>query len=113
MRKIKHLFRQLWQWIFSRGPEPYVVSQTEDEPKKLKPRKVYLLGEPGHEWVAVFLCPCGCSEVIRLNLLKHGDRPTWQVQREPKNRLSLTPSVWRNGGCRSHFFLTHGHIRWV
>jgi hypothetical protein len=57
------------------------------------------------------ICPCGCKEVINLNLLKTV-RPRWSVKEHPDRTVTLTPSVWRQKGCRSHFFLRRGRIEW-
>ncbi|WP_436231260.1 DUF6527 family protein [Caballeronia sp. LjRoot29] len=57
------------------------------------------------------ICPCGCGEVIELNLLKQA-RPCWSAEEHPDGTISLVPSVWRQRGCRSHFFLRRGGIEW-
>ena len=43
-----------------------------DLPDKLIPGVAYIVGEDGHNWAAGFLCPCGCSEVVQLNLVPLG-----------------------------------------
>ncbi|MGZ3720724.1 MAG: DUF6527 family protein [Bdellovibrionota bacterium] len=55
------------------------------------------------------LCPCGCQEVIQLSLLED-DSPRWAFSVTSKGRISVTPSVWRVRGCKSHFFVTDGAI---
>jgi hypothetical protein len=57
------------------------------------------------------ICPCGCGEVIELNLLEQA-RPRWSVQEHPDRTITLAPSVWRQKGCRSHFHLRRGRIDW-
>lgn len=60
---------------------------------------------------ALFLCPCGCHSVITLSLqLAH--RPRWTVRESKKNRPSMRPSVWRDVGCLSHFWVEDGRIYW-
>lgn len=112
---------RLWAWFLSlfRGrlrreedPDPLYTTQTfPDEPDQLEPLVVYLIGENEHLWHAALLCPCGCGEVIRLNLLTD-DEPCWRVQLSRKG-VSFKPSIWRTTGCRSHFFLRSGRILWV
>ncbi|MGE0288414.1 MAG: DUF6527 family protein [Bradyrhizobium sp.] len=57
------------------------------------------------------MCPCGCGEVIELNLLQQA-RPCWNAQEHQNGTVSVTPSVWRRKGCRSHFWLRRGRIDW-
>jgi len=73
---------------------------------------VYLVGENGDEWVAAFICPCGCKQVINLNLLEYEGRPVWKVQEDSRGRASIVPSVWRHVGCKSHFIIRDGEIIW-
>ena len=73
---------------------------------------VYVVGEQGNEWLAAFYCPCGCKAEIHLNMLCCDDRPTWSVSEDFRRRATLIPSVWRNIGCKSHFLVTNGRIRW-
>jgi hypothetical protein len=83
----------------------------EDLPDALSPGSVYLAGEGENLWAAAMLCPCGCGEVIELNLLPQV-RPRWAVDEHVDGKLTLTPSVWRQKGCRSHFILRDGRIIW-
>lgn len=60
---------------------------------------------------ALFLCPCGCRSVITLSLqLAH--EPRWTVRESNKRRPSMRPSVWRDIGCFSHFWVEDGRIYW-
>lgn len=60
---------------------------------------------------AMFRCPCGCESVISLPL-RPPHQPRWQCWADPVGRPTLTPSVWRNSGCRSHFWIKHGRALW-
>lgn len=56
-------------------------------------------------WQAcTLLCPCGCNAVISLSLLPN-TKPKWSV-----NGDTLTPSVNRTVGCKSHFSITNGIV---
>ena len=58
---------------------------------------------------ALFLCPCGCRSVIALSLqLAH--RPHWTLRESEERRPSMKPSVWRDIGCFSHFWVEDGRI---
>jgi hypothetical protein len=77
----------------------------------LKPFTVYLSGEGEHLWAAAMICPCGCGDVVELNLLKQV-RPCWNFKEHPDGSISLMPSIWRQKGCCSHFLVRYGRIDW-
>lgn len=89
----------------------YGLELTAEVPDALRPRTLYVVGENGHRWFAAFLCPCGCGAVIQASLLPNS-RPHWQLSEHLDGTVSLHPSVWRTKGCRSHFVLKRGRIRW-
>jgi hypothetical protein len=95
----------------SRKPKLFRSIRVEEFPDKLEQAKVYLAGEGDNLWAASMICPCGCGEVIELNLLKQA-RPRWSAQEHSDGTISLAPSVWRQKGCRSHFYVRHGRIDW-
>lgn len=90
----------------------YRWTRVAEPPDRLSPRIVYIVGQGGHLWSAEFLCPCGCGATVRLSLHKEG-RPRWTVQTHRDGRVSLSPSIWRKVGCRSHFFITDGLIKYA
>jgi hypothetical protein len=89
----------------------YTIQVVEEEPEKLRPKSVYLVGEKENIWYAVFACPCGCNERVYTKFVKES-RPRWSFEVNLDNSISLSPSVWRNKGCKSHFFLRKGKIQW-
>jgi len=60
---------------------------------------------------ALFKCPCGCGSVITLSL-QAVHSPRWQLTESVCGRPTLYPSVWRDKGCLSHFWLKDGRILW-
>ena len=72
---------------------------------------LYVLGENGHLWSAALLCPCGCGDTIEVSLHQEG-RPRWRLTEYGDGKVSLSPSIWRTTGCRSHFILDRGLIQW-
>lgn len=72
---------------------------------------IYVVTSHGYKKWAQFQCPCGCGEVILLNL-SPSRRPRWQVHKTLFCQATLSPSIWRTEGCRSHFFLRRGKIEW-
>ncbi|MFZ5894779.1 MAG: DUF6527 family protein [Myxococcota bacterium] len=95
---------------FARGAQLYTVAHAEEEPEDLAPMTVYAIGEGSHLWHVAMLCPCGCGAKIQLNALPD-DEPCWTLV-ATDGVPTLSPSVWRKVGCRSHFFLRSGRIRW-
>lgn len=105
---------RIWHWVrslFKRGEPPFHVEKLDEDPKSLRPCMLYLVGDGPIPWKAMLLCPCGCGEVIELNLAPPGP-PLWRATANSDRTLSLHPSVWRTSGCRSHFWLRSGHIVW-
>jgi hypothetical protein len=103
------------RWARSRWFQPelefFRFTRADEMPDRLKSSTVYLCGEGEHLWAAAMVCPCGCGEVIQLNLLKQV-RPYWNAVEHPDGAVSLAPSVWRQKGCRSHFFIRKGRVDW-
>ena len=92
------------------GRKSYSLVRVEDLPETLREGRLYVAGEAGYEWATALVCPCGCGDVIHLNLLSRA-RPCWTFS-EKDGKVGLEPSVWRRQGCRSHFFLRRGEIEW-
>jgi hypothetical protein len=64
-------------------------------------------GRPRH---LVLRCPCGCGDDISLNLDPTAG-PCWRlIRRDP---LTVVPSVWRETGCESHFFVWRHEVDWL
>lgn len=107
-------FRRVLAWflaLFGGPTRPYRTVFLDELPNHLKDQVIYVVGEGEHLWYAAMLCPCGCGETLQMSLHREG-RPRWELKRHSDGTVSLTPSVWRKVGCRSHFFLEHGQIKW-
>lgn len=72
---------------------------------------IYIIGENDNYWMLGFKCPCGCNELIQLNLLEEAS-PSWNYFLTD-NIISIRPSIWRNTGCKSHFFIHKGNVKWA
>jgi len=83
------------------------VDELPDAPQE---GQLYLIGGTT-PWAAAMVCPCGCGTVIQLSLLTN-ESPSWSVTFDRAGLPTLSPSVWRTQGCRSHFFLRCGSIVW-
>jgi hypothetical protein len=108
---ILHVPRLLYSLVPKRKPRLYRAVRVEDLPEGPEPYRVYIAGENNHVWGAAMVCPCGCRSVIQLNLLRQV-QPRWSIQEHKDGSVSVTPSVWRQKDCRSHFVLHHGRVRW-
>lgn len=61
---------------------------------------------------AYLKCPCGCGDILSLSLMK-SIKPNWKL-RIDKNKLpTLYPSIWREDGCESHFWIWKGKLEWA
>jgi len=56
-------------------------------------------------------CPCGCGYAIELLVVAEA-KPRWDVKVDGNGVPTLTPSVWLQKGCRSHFRVLEGRIHW-
>lgn len=72
---------------------------------------IYVTTSHGHAKWAQFRCPCGCGEIVLLNL-SPSRRPRWTISNGLFGQATVSPSVWRTEGCGSHFFIRRGRIEW-
>jgi hypothetical protein len=106
-----------FSWLFSKlafwnKPKPYTTIFVEDYlPDNLKPRTIYVVHENGAHEQAAMICPCSCGQVLQMNLLQD-ERPCWKVTQHTDGTASLHPSVWRQKGCKSHFWFRKGQVIW-
>ena len=110
MRMLRSVLQWLVAWIYPtkvRWQSEYVEELPDDPQKGI----VYLVKEGEQVWLAVLRCPCGCNSVIQLCCIRKS-RPSWRYQINSDGGVSLHPSVWRTTGCKSHFFIRDGKIRW-
>lgn len=84
----------------------------DDLPDDFEKEIIYIIGEQNYEWAVAFTCPCGCTEIIQLNLLKDV-RPCWTVDISRAGYITINPSVHRRIGCKAHFFITNGKVSWA
>lgn len=88
----------------------YRVAIDQDVPERIESRTLHLIGEQDKFWLAVMKCPCGCQDVINLPMSANA-RPCWKAFIQ-SNKPTLSPSIHRTTGCRSHFFLKAGRVVW-
>ena len=111
MKFFTRIWRRFRNWWASAWDRPYSSVKVEELPDRLAKKTLYIAGEGPHLWSVAMICPCGCGEVLQMSLLQDA-RPRWTVSVDSKGVPSLSPSVWRKVGCKSHFFLVGGRIQW-
>lgn len=125
LNQIKKLFSKLWASPERDGSSKkdnllpskklykkyYSYLNVDEIPEEIEDNKMYHVGEGEFKWLLVFKCPCGCREIIQLNLLKEA-RPVWRVKIHDNREVSLYPSVNRQVNCKSHFNITRNSVRW-
>ena len=110
MKRLRFLIRALGRRLLRRPPL-FSTTYVEDLPDAVAGGQLYVVGEGGYTWCAAMVCPCSCGETLQMSLLLEG-RPRWTFEEQSDGTPTLHPSVWRQVGCRSHFFLRKGVVIW-
>lgn len=87
------------------------VELVPERPVRPKPHRLYVTQQQGEPAFGCLVCPCGCGDTLQLRFFGER-RPRWSVTWDLRHKPTVTPSVWRQSGCRSHFYLDAGRIRW-
>jgi hypothetical protein len=84
------------------------IKHVENVPEDgFQPGILYVFGDSK----CAFKCPCGCGVGIWLNLAG-ANRPRWDLT-EKDGIPTVTPSINRVVGCKSHFWIREGRIQWA
>jgi hypothetical protein len=76
------------------------------------PRRDLVLARDGEEdWCVGMRCPCGCGRPIELLVVPEA-KPRWNLSLDNKGYPNLSPSVWIQKGCKSHFWVRGGRVHW-
>ena len=111
--------RRFIQWIIGlfRKEQPgismdfYQFQYVEGFPYHFKELTIYIDHDELGYNSAMCNCPCGCGDLIELNLIPP-IRPLWHIS-EIKKRATVAPSVNKTGGCNSHFYIRDGVVIWI
>lgn len=87
------------------------VDSSVDPAAALNGHKLVLIGPAEKPKWLRFACPCGCGQIIALNLMA-SHYPRWQVQLHDDGSLTAVPSV-DSRICGSHFWIRRSKIDWV
>jgi hypothetical protein len=102
---------RFWRRI-SRRQISYRACHVADAPDILDDGLVYIVGADGYDWSALMRCPGKCGKRLEMNLLPSA-KPVWRVTEGKDGSVSLHPSVWLKTGCKCHFVVRDGNVRWV
>ncbi len=109
MMDIRKWWRNVWAQF---GPgRRMIVIEGDSLPQSMPRRDLVLAREDGEDWCVGMRCPCGCGDIIELLVIAEA-KPRWDVKADRENRPTLSPSVWRKTGCRSHFWVRRGRVHW-
>lgn len=105
--------RKWWRDVWARfGPaRRLIVIEGDSLPQSMPRRDLVLAREDGEDWCVGMRCPCGCGDIIEL-LVTAEAKPRWDISADRERRPTLSPSVWRKTGCRSHFWVRRGRVQW-
>lgn len=114
---LRGLSSQNQEWWFERQPLPPIsfpdIRVVDRPPQNAEVEKncFYLVSDGRRRKWALFQCPCGCGDIVTLSLQRI-HRPHWGVRKNRHGRVNLQPSVWRDIGCLSHFWIHDGRVYW-
>lgn len=106
----------LWRWAYRHldtvlPRRKVVVADSDALPLKLPRRDLVVVRDDGEDWSVGLQCPCGCRRRVELLLVEEAT-PRWDLTVDSRGIPTLRPSVWLKGGCKSHFFIVEGRVRW-
>lgn len=81
----------------------------EAEAKLIEPGDAALVVR-GRTRSVIIACPDGCGETLVVNVDPRAGK-AWRIDTRGEG-VTLYPSVWREGGCKSHFIIWRGLLIW-
>ena len=109
MKDFKFIIIKIWSKYAPR--RKLIINEGDTPPKRIKSRNLYLAQEDGEEWAIALKCPCGCGDRLELQLTPES-RPHWKLLNNNEKHPTIHPSIWRQRGCKSHFWIKKGRILW-
>ncbi len=90
-----------------RFAELVVVKDQTAAGEALQPGRLIVVNRGRPRWLK-FHCPCGCGDVVSLNLDPRAG-PRWSLTVRG-SRVTVRPSIWRETGCGSHFIIWESRV---
>jgi hypothetical protein len=99
-------------WSLNQFKYKVEIIPDNPNPDNLKNDIIYVVGEKRFVKWAYLKCPCGCNESIMLSLNKT-NYPSWSVKQDKLGRATISPSINKLDGCKSHFLIKKGKLIWA
>lgn len=114
MKKLFIINRIIKDMLWKHKQFQYKVELIPDNPgsENLEKNIVYIVGGKKFVKWAYLKCPCGCNAPIMLSLNKL-NYPSWSVKQDKVGRATISPSINKLDGCRSHFVIKKGKVIWT
>ena len=100
--------------MYNLGQSNFKIRFVSENPSKedIVENTITIVGGKNFRKWAYLRCPCGCGDILMLSLLKE-TTPNWNLKIDRYGRPSITPSIWKTDGCKSHFFIKKGKLKWA
>jgi hypothetical protein len=114
MRKLSTFNQLIRDALWTPKVFRYKVEIIADNPNPdlLKDDIVYVVGKDPYVKWAYLKCPSKCGDIIMLSLIK-ANRPSWVIKQDKIGRPTISPSIRKLDGCKSHFWIKKGKLIWV
>ncbi|MDO9185866.1 MAG: DUF6527 family protein [Bacteroidia bacterium] len=114
MKNNNFISKSISQLLNRFGLINYSTNFVHDNPphENIRVDRITIVGGKDYVKWAYLRCPCGCNEIIMLSLIK-GANPSWRIWIDKLGRPTISPSIWRTEGCRSHFIIKSGKLIWA
>lgn len=99
-------------WTYKQFQYKVEIISDNPNPDKIKKDTVYIVGGRDYIKWAYLRCPCGCNDIIMLSLDRKNFH-SWTVKQDLLGRASVSPSINKLAGCKSHFFIKRGKLIWT
>lgn len=92
----------------------YTTVLTENNPSvsDISNNKIIIVVGIDYKKWCYLKCPYGCGDILTLSLMKT-HKPHWKIKIDRLNRTTLYPSIRKKDGCKSHFWIKKGKVKWV
>jgi hypothetical protein len=113
LRKANLFFMNVLSHV-KRAPKPQLgklvtLSSRQGAEDKAISGHFVVVAPNGHPKWAMFKCPCGCNELVALNLMQ-SQHPCWSLESTSRG-YSLHPSV-DSQTCGAHYWVRDGQVKW-
>ncbi|HBC31162.1 hypothetical protein KCV26_11440 [Petrimonas sulfuriphila] len=99
-------------WLYKQFQYKIEIIPDNPNPDSLKENIVYVVGNKNYSKWGYMKCPCGCGDLIMLSLNKDSF-PSWTIKQDKLGRATISPSINRLDGCKSHYFIRKGKLIWA